>query len=269
MRIDRAERYVRSGFPCIPLCWPVNGECGCGKGHEDKNIGKAPLTRNGLTDAATTVEQAKAYWTKWPDANIGVVIPDGYFVLDIDIAHNGYESLQRLQEVSGLLPKTLQITTGTGGAHFWYKTDVPIRNTVKLAGYEGLDIRGKGGYVVAPPSEHRCGGIYYKSNVWDGPITEAPQFLIDLCTAKPIVNNIPSPELPISDGERNDTLARIAGGMRRNGLGEEAIYTALSITNRDRCVPPLPDRDIQTIARSINRYPPEPHKTNARYRDYD
>jgi len=215
-----------------------------------------PLLTNGLTDA--TIEEARVteYWTRWPQANIGVAIPPGYFVLDVDIEHNGYESLGKLQDSIGELPKTLQITTGTGGAHFWYKTRTEIRNTARLGGYEGLDIRGLGGYVCCPPSIHRNGLPYEKSPVWSGPITIASPALIELCARKvsPIVTNA---EGSITEGARNDTLTRIAGAMRRRGTPAEAIYEALRITNEQQCQPPLDDIDVRTIANSINRYPPE------------
>ena len=59
----------------------------------------------------------------------------------------------------------------------------------------------------------------------------------------------------ISKGERNTTLTSLAGSMRRRGMSEAAIHAALSAENRDRCRPPLPDRDIARIAASIARYP--------------
>ncbi len=254
--LEKALGYVKAGFPIIPLCWPIDGKCGCGRGHEGRNIGKVPLTEHGLKDATTTILGVKEYWTKWPRANIGVVIPPEYFVLDVDVAHDGYDSLDKLQEGIGELPKTLAITTGSGGTHLWYKTDQPIKNTTKLAGYDGLDIRGTGGYVVSPPSLHSCGLPYQKSPLWSGPITLAPRSLIELCLQR-IPQGNSNPDRPIVDGERNDTLARDAGAMRRRGFSEEAIIAALLIKNSKRCQPPLPESEVDTIAKSISQYPPE------------
>lgn len=254
--MEAALRYVKARFPVLPLCWPVDGTCGCGRNHEGRAIGKVPLLTNGLTDATIEEARVRDYWTRWPSANIGVSIPPGYFVLDVDIEHNGYENLGKLQDSIGELPKTLQITTGTGGAHLWYKTRTEIRNTARLAGYEGLDIRGVGGYVVVPPSVHRNGSFYEKSKTWPGPITIAPGALIELCTRK-ISQSISTGDGLITEGARNDTLTRIAGAMRRRGAPGAAIYEALRITNEQQCQPPLDDTDVRTIANSINRYPPE------------
>ena len=256
--LDRANNYIQHGFPVIPLCWPSpTGQCACGMNHQEGNIGKVPLTAHGLKDATQTLLGVKEFWGRWPKANIGVVIPDGYFVLDVDISHNGFASLEALQEKYDALPETLQITTGSGGAHFWYKTPVEIRNTARLAGYDGIDVRGKGGYVVAPPSIHRNGLPYQKSPIWNGDIMPAPEWLITLCTAKtPTVIPINTTGR-IMDGARNDTLARIAGAMRRKGVSDNAIFAAISLTNQEQCVPPLPDSDVMKIAKSIGRYNPE------------
>ncbi len=258
--ISYALRYVAKGFPVFPCCWPdYQGNCACGRNHQERDIGKVPLTTNGLKDATCTQQGVKEYWGKWPKANIGVVIPSGYFVLDVDVEHNGFDSLEKLQTAIGLLTETWMVTTGSGGQHYWYKTDKPIRNTVQLGGYDGLDIRGVGGYVIGVNSLHRCGQRYEVSPIWDGEITMAPAALIDLCLAKQTSSVIGAPILEgdIIDGTRDSTLASLAGSMRRRGLPEAVIYTALSETKQKLCKPPLPDSDVQRIAKSIGRYTPD------------
>jgi hypothetical protein len=61
---------------------------------------------------------------------------------------------------------------------------------------------------------------------------------------------------PISQGVRNSTLTSIAGSMRRRGMSEGAIFAALQIENERRCHPPLSEREVHTIARSVARYAP-------------
>lgn len=259
--IDYALKYVAAHLPVLPLCWPdFSGKCACGRNHQDKSIGKVPLLEHGLTDATLSITKAKEYWTRWPTANIGIAIPHGYFVLDVDVGHNGFDSLSRIQrELDFDLTPTWLVTTGSGGQHYWYKTSKHIRNTTRLAGYEGLDIRGWGGYCVVPSSLHRSGHRYEVSPVWDGDIVIAPPELIDLCL-KPI-DIVRHYQTPIDttrylEGQRNDALTRDAGAMRRRGLSEEAIYAALQVTNQERCQPALPDSDIRTISKSVSRYPP-------------
>ncbi len=250
-----AMRYGKTGFPCFPCCYPIDGHCACGRHHEDKNAGKVPLTPNGLKDATCDLNIIDEWWTETPSANIGIAIPEGFFVLDVDIAHGGYESLSKLQENIGDLPETIQITTGSGGSHFWYKTNVQIKNTTQVAGYSGLDIRGIGGYVIAPPSFHVCGGQYVKSPTWNKKFDYAPQTLIDLCTQKKVYQPIVDIPESWTEGTRNDRLASLAGTLRAKGLPQGTIESMLLEANKTQCNPSLPEREVRTIAQSYARYP--------------
>ena len=62
---------------------------------------------------------------------------------------------------------------------------------------------------------------------------------------------------PIPEGQRNTTLARLAGTMRRVGMSQAEIAAALLQANKDRCVPPLSPREVERIAASIARYEPD------------
>ncbi len=259
--LKRALQYASSGFPVFPCCWPdYNGDCACGRGHTDRDIGKVPLVKNGLTDA--TIEKARIInnWKRWPQANIAIAIPPGYFVLDMDIARNGFKSLGKLQDNISELPETLKITTGSGGAHLWYKTDQLIRNTTRVAGYEGLDIRGLGGYVIAPPSLHRCGLPYEVSPIWSGPIMLAPAPLIELCLKKQPAPVPQTGEITIPFGQRNDRLFRLASAMRRQGASEDTIYEAVKKCYENDCEqePALDEKELRRIALQGAKYQPAP-----------
>ncbi|MBA3473558.1 MAG: primase C-terminal domain-containing protein [Rubrobacter sp.] len=60
----------------------------------------------------------------------------------------------------------------------------------------------------------------------------------------------------IPPGKRNDTLASLAGTMRRRGMGEAEIFAALKVTNRLRCRPSLPVEEVRRIVQSVSRYEP-------------
>jgi len=258
---DAALYYISQGFPVIPLCWPtLDGKCGCGRGHQGRLVGKVPLTKHGLKDATQTQLRVKHYWGKWPKANIGIVIPPGYFVIDIDIEHGGFDSLGKLRAKHTILPTTWTIRTGSGGLHLWYKYKTAgVRNTTALAGYQGIDVRGQGGYVVAPPSLHRSGHRYEASD--DATIVDAPVWLIELAAKKASASQPLTDGQLLPEGERDATLASLAGTMRRRGFTQAAIEAALREENK-RCVDdqgrpkPLPDSDIVKIAKSVSRYPP-------------
>ena len=73
---DYALEYISAGYSVMPVCWPnQDGSCGCGRKHEGRLIGKAPLPQHGLNDATQTQAGVKDNWRKWPNANVAIIIP--------------------------------------------------------------------------------------------------------------------------------------------------------------------------------------------------
>ena len=195
-----------------------------------------------------------------PNANIGIATGSrsGVVVLDIDAEHGGYESLQAIIEVHGLLPKTPVVKTGGGGEHIYFRHpgDVIRNSTSRLA--PGIDIRGDGGYVVAAPSVHPNGKRYeWVVEASETPLADMPDWMIAA------LKDTPAKDIPIVangkiyNGGRNNTLASMAGSMRARGFDEDAIFQALVTHNNAHCVPPLTDGEVLIIARSISRYEPK------------
>jgi hypothetical protein len=111
-------------------------------------------------DHAAGVDQVRRWWRRWPNANVGVVTGtvSGLVVLDVDPRHGGDESLAALEGIHGLLPHTVESLTGGGGRHLYFRhpgTVVPSRSIAP-----GLDIKGDGGLIVSPPSQHVSGRVY-------------------------------------------------------------------------------------------------------------
>lgn len=232
-----AAKYAKQGWRVFPLT-PRS---------------KVPLKDSrGLLEATTDLEQIKKWWGENPDYNIGLATGGGLVVLDVDPEAGGVESMAELT-----IPETRSVITGSGGIHFYFKTDKEIRNTAsKIAGVKrrGLDIRGDGGYVVAPPSVHPSGGAYS----WAGnePFASWPFPVEDLHLA---TSSSASPDgelIPI--GGRNDALTRLAGAMRRQGATQAEIEEALIRANESRNEVPLPEPEVRAIAKSVSRYDPAP-----------
>lgn len=129
---------------------------------------KIPLTQHGFKDATRNADQIIQWWTQYPDANIAIVTgaESGLFALDVDPRNGGNEDFDQLSTELGInlqLMNTPQSLTGSGGFHlfFQYPTTQVIRSG-KLSA--GIDIKGDGGYVVAPHSIHPNGRAY----AWEG-----------------------------------------------------------------------------------------------------
>jgi len=151
-------------------------------------------------------------------------------------------------------------TTGTDGQHYYFKhPGGHIRTGAAVFG-PGVDVRGDGGYIVAPPSIHPNGNIYTWKSPPDGngSIAVAPEFLVTTLTQpKPQKQETAETLYPIPDGERNATLASLAGTMRNRGMSQKAIEAALLEENKN-CDPPLEETEVTGIAKSVSRYKPAP-----------
>lgn len=222
---------------------------------------KKPLTKNGCLDATTDKKQIKAWWTKNPNANIGIATgfaSAGLFVIDLDVdenkGKNGYETLREWEKVHGALPDTWQSITGRGGYHLFYWSLEPINNRVNLL--DGIDIRGEGGYIVAPPSVHPNGRKYeWEQSPEEYELIEAPDIVFELINHKNERDHQPfvSPVV-IAEGERNSTLFRLASSLQARGLEEDSIMAAVMSENERKCQPSLPDKEIELIVKSACRY---------------
>lgn len=162
--LEAALAYARRGWRVFPLHGIVRARCTCGR-WDCSSPGKHPLVRRGLYEATSEQSQIQQWWRQWRCANIGIVTgaESGIVVVDIDLPA-AIPSLGGLLEKG--LPATLTGLTGGGGIHLVYASgDRELGNSAgRLPGLDeelaGIDLRGNGGYIVAPPSLHRSGGSY-------------------------------------------------------------------------------------------------------------
>lgn len=242
--------YVARGWKVFPLHTPnADGSCSCRKGDCGDSAGKHPRVMHGLKEATLDAGQVRSWWSMWPDANIGVVTGSGLMVLDVDPRHDG-------TTVGLELPDTLRSVTPRGGEHWYFRVGGAVPNSAGLIG-PGLDIRGDGGYVVAPPSAGATGRPYG----WDAgnpdAIATAPEWLLQRATAKrhKQVDGTAAPDAFLAGG-RNSALTELAGSMVRKAFGVEAVEAALLSENARRCRPPLDEVEVCRIAKSVFRYEP-------------
>lgn len=136
----------------FPLMRIVDGECECGD-DTCKAVGKHPAVKawNKLTE---TVPAAKGQGIGIPT---GVI--NGVFVVETD-NRDGKEGEKELLRLFGEMPRTLTARSPTGSIHRYFKQpEFPVKTTAgEIA--PGVDVRGEDGFVVAPSSPHRNGGVY-------------------------------------------------------------------------------------------------------------
>lgn len=274
-RLEAALAYAARGWPVFPLHWPVSDGCSCEKSCDSK--GKHPRTAHGLKDATVDVAAVEAWWRRWPLANVGVAtgVISGFVVIDVDAG--GDATLTDLEAEHGLLPATLEALTGNGRHILFARPDeVEIRNDAKRRLGPGLDVRGDGGYIVAPPSAHASGRSYRW--IEDGvPIAAMPPWLLERVQKtdpppRPAPAAFPSrvgggtpygltaldgelAELrQVSEGARNDSLNTAAyklGQLVGGGELEEAhVEDMLLATAAVMPGPPITGREARNTIRS-------------------
>ncbi|MDP9401775.1 MAG: bifunctional DNA primase/polymerase [Actinomycetota bacterium] len=154
--------YARRGWSVVPCHGPGHGGCSCCRA-DCSSPAKHPRVANGLKAATTDEDQIRQWWARWPSANVAVRTGavSGMVVIDIDPDHGGEESLNRLVEQHGELPDGRAVRTGSGGRHLYFAhPGGVVRNDAGRRLGRGVDVRGDGGYVIAPPSRHACGRLY-------------------------------------------------------------------------------------------------------------
>jgi putative DNA primase/helicase len=226
------EKYIEKGWAVFPC--------------QDK----IPLTAHGYKDAVKTMPECQALFAAYPDANIAIATGaiSKIFVLDIDIKkENGNESLKQLEDKYGPLPETPEVLTCSGGRHLYFNYVKGIG--CKTGVFPGIDIRGDGGYVIAPQSI--INGKTYEWEITrdiDTGFSDPPAWLVNL------INNKPQLVPDKIDNNRNDKLMRIGSQLSRNGLDLIAIEHTLQSINSRVCVPPLDEAEVAKIAKSVSRY---------------
>jgi hypothetical protein len=222
--------------------------------------GKEPATAHGCLDATADIERVDGWWGAMPELNIGIATgaPSGFWALDID-GDEGEASLRKLEAEHGALAATIEVITGKG-RHCWFR--IGEHGAIKNSASEiapGLDVRGDGGYVVAPPSIHPSGRTYAWSVDCASELADAPDWLHAMVAAnksgqkgKPVEHWHKVLTSPIHNGERNATLTSVCGKLLHFGVDDlTLLYDVMLCINIARYEGPLPENEIEAIVRSV------------------
>jgi hypothetical protein len=192
-----------------------------------------PGWQHAATNEAATVT---AWWTETPAAGIGIATGAPVFVLDVDTANGkaGAASLAALIAQHGPLPQTLTSRTASGGLHYYFASAEPIRNSAGKVG-DGLDIRGAGGFVVAPPTI-----IDGRAYQWADlpPIAPAPAWLVAAALAAAPVADRPAAPTQIEPtpellADLADALAALNADDRDQWIKAGAALRSLGNAGRE------------------------------------
>jgi Bifunctional DNA primase/polymerase, N-terminal len=267
---DAALGYASRGIPVLPLHYPLPDRSGLqpltGTGRlTDRaprmgcscrdpgcgQVGKHPLgsvVPHGVRDATTNRARVLAWWTRHPQANIGLATGHRFDVLDLD-GPEGAQAIRALATEHGLQSSGPLVRTGGGGWHY-YLAPTGLGNAHPV-GLAHVDWRGRGGYVVAPPSRHTSGHPYQwaPGRDLDTPPGQVPAMLFERLQPRQLQRSIGPVQLPAaSDGPGDryaraalaEELARVATapkGQRNRQLWESTrnLYNLVATGALDHC----------------------------------
>jgi hypothetical protein len=227
---------------------------------------KRPLVRHGFHDASTDPDAIRRWWTRWPAALIGMPTgaASGVVVIDLD-AKDGRDGIAAFEALRAgrELPMHPAVRTRSGGRHLYFAA-VPGRTIRSSASRlaPGVDVRGEGGYVIAPPSP----GYAVMRRA---PLSPPPAWLLGLLDPPPPparLGPVPSSDIDAAarqllalagfvaiapEGERNQRLFWAARRAAEAGMPERSAVVALEEAARAAGLPAKEAR--RTIASAQRR----------------
>jgi hypothetical protein len=284
---EKLDIYEEMGIQFFPMHFPKfnkNREpfCSCKEGRYCDSIGKHPaivLSEYDFSDKATLKKMRRFFdgmdnydvpqeCKEWGDRrdsrfNIGF-LTNSFSVIDIDFRNGGAYSLELLEEIYGEIPRVFMSKSGNG-LHFY--TSSVINSTTNLLGFLGIDVRSRGGFIIAPGSLHKSGTYYEWESLWMpeplsddllNEIQQSPNYISQ--TERKISKTLYIPKSPdedyvIKDGTRCDTLFQIAIRERHKGKESEEILSIIEKFNTIMCSPPVKQSRLEHTARSASKYP--------------
>lgn len=245
-KLEAALAYAANRFFVIPL----------------QERSKRPVFADWQNKATTDQSLIKHWWGEGhEERNIGIVLKlSCLLVLDVDPRHGGDQTLAGLIEEFGPPPRTYTINTGGGGRHYVYR--LPADYDGVLQQYpcgkdSGFEVR-TFGQIVAPPS--RTSEYYTVRSGSPHELTLAPLHWLDQIGGRfdSQRSHFEFDEV-ILKGARNETCAQLAGLLRRHGATEDQIVAMIDGFGNEGFIEDYGEfaDEVQTIARSIARHPPE------------
>lgn len=211
--LDAADRGWHV-FPCHGIDRRLR--CGCGRA-SCGSPGKHPLLKHGLTEATADSHVLASWWKRWPHANVAIRTgaESSLVVVDVD-PPVGFESLSSLERTTGVLERARVARTGTGGMHCYFAhpgSGTRIANRASSVLGPGIDIRGDGGYVIAPPSLHASGHSYSWTAQSDPP--PMPTWLVEVLTTEHRHEPVHPREIRLDRGVSAWAAKALAGEIER------------------------------------------------------
>lgn len=247
------EQYIKAGFKILPLI------------ENSKKPQTTPIFTSGFKTATSDISVLREHWKNYPTSNFGLRVGNetGLIVLDIDIHEvDGYKTLQVIEKTHETLPRTFEVSTPTGGKHYYYRLPKGVNVARQINQFAGIDIL-TNGYVVAPPSSID-GNQYEVTNGNPEELAEFPNWFLKVFettteqqepqkfTLGKKYTGAFLDELVqgCENGGRNDWIMKQISKMLALGADLETIYKLILVVNDNFLSDPLPLDEINATFKS-------------------
>jgi hypothetical protein len=242
-----AEIYAAEcGFD-MHLCHGTKqpGVCTCRSGAFCTDVGKHPRRKGWKNLSTRDIGTLREWFNKHPDSNLGIRTGNGLVVIDVDPKNGGFETLAALEAELGSLPRTHVVKTGSGGLHIFLSVEAKYSHAIESNEGKvgsGVDIRAKGGQVVAAPGIHKSGNRYEWLVFTPGPLSPVPaawvQRLVEVSSKHPRPDATQTPKVRRPRKKRQAkqkvTQEQIEGTKKETVVG--AICNILDCDPKSRVV---------------------------------
>jgi hypothetical protein len=237
-----ALAYAAAGWPVVLVHGIKDGRCTCGR-RDCERVGKHPIREffpHGYKSATTDLDAIRSMVRRWPDANIGIVRPDGVSMLDADTPE-AMDEIRKLVRTDTLLVHTRR------GAHFYFYGEITKDSELP----KDVEVKSNRGFDIVPPSRALDGTEYE----WgDGPREPIAWPLAPPSKSGVVRLDLQKKLSHITEGGRNSFLARHLGLWRYAGLSSDVMLALAHTLNETALHPPLDEREVERTVESINRY---------------
>lgn len=249
--LDLALEYLRLGWIPIPLKWTGTPE----------DLKRPLVSWEMLQTVRPTPTQVKDWFKEWPLANLGIITgqESGIIALDLD----GPDAPSLLKSAGVDFPPNGTPTSRTGKGHhiFLKHPGKKVPNGVRLLsqGASGVDVRGDGGYVVAPPSVHGSGRRYEWVVSHITPVVECSLAALRLIFDRGKARELREPDWVskamrgVPEGQRNDMASRLAGHYLALTKGNISETLTILEAFAEKCRPAMPLPELKSVVDSVAR----------------
>jgi len=247
--LSDALRYLKLGYSIIPVL--------------SARKGGAPFSWKEYQSRLPTEDELRAWWKRWPDHGIAIICGkvSGICVIDLD-RHGESDGVLAARTVHGWEPEGPVVATGGGGLHAYCRhPGFPVKNlTGEASILPGIELKGDGGFVYAPPSLHPSGRRYkWLVAPWDEELPPLPEWILKACRRSEDVaaDNVDRDDFGrlllegVKKGARNVTAARLAGHYLAMGMSADEVFALLKSVWNPRNDPPLSDAELRRVVESI------------------